>query len=60
MDLEKMSKEEIEALLSEYDKYIQTANEEDKYSTGWKPVCLAEFYDNEFQEIMREIMYEGD
>lgn len=34
-----------------YDKYIQQANEEDKYFDGWKPVCLDEFADNEWKEV---------
>lgn len=37
-------------LLVEYDKYIQRANEENRYRDGWFPVCMAEFYLNEMQE----------
>ncbi len=47
-----IKEEHLRELLKEYDKYIQEANEEDKYKTGWKPVCINEFYDNEFQEIL--------
>ena len=41
----------LRLLLVEYDKYIQEANTENKYATGWKPVCIEEFYMNEFQVI---------
>lgn len=40
--------EELLDLLYAYDAYIQEANDEDKYETGWRPVCLREFYDCEF------------
>ena len=46
-----IKEEHLRELLKEYDYYIQQANEEDKYKTGWKPVCIMEFYNNEFQEI---------
>lgn len=49
MNFKLMSKEEMIALISEYDSYIQDANEQEKYDTGWKPVCVSEFYDNEFR-----------
>lgn len=42
---------EIISLIKEYDKYIQEANEENKYVEGWFPVCISEFYNNEFQLI---------
>lgn len=41
----------LRTLLVEYDKYIQEANIQNKYATGWKPVCIEEFYMNEFQVI---------
>jgi hypothetical protein len=44
-----ISKEELSDLLREYDKYIQNANDEDRFSIGWRPVCINEFYDCEFQ-----------
>lgn len=47
-----ISKEELLQLLWKYNEYIQNANDEKKYDTGWVPVCVNEFYDNEFQEIM--------
>ncbi len=54
-ELEGLSKEELIALLDAYDTYIQEANDEDRYKTGWKPVCVMEFYDNEFQEVYQKI-----
>ena len=42
---------ELTFLIKEYDKYIQEANEENKYAEGWFPVCISEFYNNEFQLI---------
>ena len=47
--MEDLSKEELLELLAAYDKYIQEANDEDKYSEGWYPVCINEFYDNDFE-----------
>lgn len=40
--------ETIHRLIADYDEYIQLANDEDKYRSGWQPVCINEFYDNEF------------
>ena len=50
-----ISREELLDLLKAYDKYIQEANDEDRYAEGWYPVCINEFYDNEFQEIKKEL-----
>jgi len=52
--LKELGNKELLVLLIEYDKYIQEANEEDKYKTGWKPVCIQEFYDNDLVEILEE------
>lgn len=49
-----ISKEELLDLIVEYDKYIQNANDEDYYFTGWRPVCISEFYINEYQLILEE------
>lgn len=49
-----LSKEELLDLLSEYDSYIQYANEENSFAEGWRPVCINEFYDCEYQEILEE------
>ena len=47
-------KVELVALLESYDQYIQEANEKQKYDIGWLPVCLNEFYDNEWLEFYRD------
>lgn len=51
LELMNSSPLEIISLIKEYDKYIQEANEENKYAEGWFPVCISEFYNNEFQLI---------
>ena len=53
-DLNNLTKKELLDLLKEYDKYIQEANEEDKYKTGWFPVCINEFYNNDYFEIKKK------
>ena len=50
--LSNLDENELRELLIEYDKYIQDANEEDRYKEGWKPVCIMEFYNNDFVEIL--------
>ena len=52
--LNELSNRELLRVIEEYDKYIQEANEEDKYKTGWKPVCIQEFYYNDYLEIIGE------
>ena len=47
-----LSKEELLDLLKEYDMYIQDANDDNRYKDGWYPVCLDEFYENEYQDIL--------
>jgi hypothetical protein len=44
-----MEPEEFVELVKAYDAYIANANEEDLYVSGWRPVTLMEFYDNEWQ-----------
>ncbi|MDR2089126.1 MAG: hypothetical protein LBP73_07195 [Clostridiales Family XIII bacterium] len=51
MDFDELTKEELLDLLSMYDKYIQSANDGDRYRESWYPVCIAEFYDNEYQSL---------
>ncbi len=46
-----IDKPELMRLIKAYDGYIQRANDEDLYRSGWRPVCLDEFYDCEFQEL---------
>jgi len=50
-----ISKSELMLLIGEYDRYIQEANDEDRYSEGWYPVCIDEFYDWEFQDILEHL-----
>lgn len=46
---EDVTTEELLKLISEYNKYIQEANEENKYVDGWYPVSIGEFYHNDMQ-----------
>lgn len=50
-ELNDLSKKELLELISAYDDYIQGANDENLYSSGWNPVCIMEFYECEFQEL---------
>lgn len=54
MDITQSPKNVLLDLLTTYNKYIQEANDEDFYSTGWRPVCISEFYMNEYQLIVEE------
>lgn len=45
-----LSKKDLLNLLDEYDKYIQQANDDNKYEDKWYPVCINEFYDCEYQK----------
>ena len=47
--MESLSKEELLDLLIAYDKYIQEANDDNRYAEGWFPVCIEEFYDNDYE-----------
>ena len=49
--LNELSKEELLDVIRMYDHYIQDANEEDRYADGWYPVCIEEFYENDYKEI---------
>lgn len=51
--LKNLSKKELYDMLMAYDSYIQDANDEDKYESGWRPVCINEFYDCEWS-LMKE------
>ncbi|MDQ0255547.1 hypothetical protein J2S74_002929 [Evansella vedderi] len=39
------------SLIKSYDYYIQDANNEGLFDEGWRPVCIEEYYHNEFQDI---------
>ena len=47
--MDQLSKEELLDLLYAYDKYIQEANDDNRYAEGWYPVCIEEFYDNDYE-----------
>lgn len=51
MNFANLPKEELLDLLLKYNQYIQDANDEDRYIDGWCPVCIAEFYESEYQMI---------
>ena len=40
---------ELRDVLVAYNEYIQDANETDKFSTGWRPVCIDEFFENDYK-----------
>lgn len=50
--LNDLDEEDLKELIREYDIYIQQANEEDLYKNGWLPVCVEEFLNNDFLEIL--------
>lgn len=52
-----LNAEELSDVMYEYDLYIQNANDEDKYYTGWKPVCISEFYQCEYKKSNDEIEF---
>lgn len=52
--IQNLSQGKLLDLLAEYNKYIQEANEEQRYKDGWYPVCISEFYTNEYQLIVEE------
>jgi hypothetical protein len=45
-----ISRSELFGLLNAYDIYIQNSNNEDRYKSGWYPVCINEFYDCEWSQ----------
>lgn len=45
------SDDRVKDFMVKYDEYIINANEEDLYSTGWRPVSMEEFYYNEYVEL---------
>ena len=50
-----LSRADLVDLLEAYDHYIQDANDEQRYREGWYPVCINEFYDNEYR-LLQELM----
>lgn len=52
--IQNLSQSELLDLLAEYDLYIQCANDENAFDNGWRPVCINEFYNCEYQLILEE------
>lgn len=52
--LKRLTKEELLDLLKYYDEYIQDANDGNLYMDGWYPVCVEEFYLNDYPELKGE------
>nr|DAM23887.1 MAG TPA: hypothetical protein [Caudoviricetes sp.] len=48
--MDKLTEHELLKLITAYDSYIQRANDECLYKDEWYPVCIEEFYHNEFEE----------
>jgi len=47
--LKKLDKNTLHDLLYYYNAYIQEANDFNKYADGWYPVCIEEFYQNDYE-----------
>ncbi|WP_175582775.1 hypothetical protein [Clostridium perfringens] len=47
--LNQLDKKELLELINAYDDYIQDANNGELYYEGWEPVCIEEFYNNDFK-----------
>jgi hypothetical protein len=52
--LQKLSKDELISLLISYNNYIINFYENLEYYNDSVPVCVMEFYDNEYQEEINE------
>jgi len=44
-----LTKKELIELLFAYDRYIQECNDENRYFNGYYPVCIEEFFYNDFE-----------
>ncbi|NGU31157.1 hypothetical protein G6Z34_13790 [Clostridium perfringens] len=47
--LNNLNKKELLELIDAYDDYIQYVNDGELYNKGWKPVCIEEFYNDDFE-----------
>ena len=53
MDINKYSKQELIQIIKCYDQYLQDWFDEDEdLRAGQEPVCIYEFIDNEYQEML--------
>ena len=50
MKIDALDRDTLIELIEAYDDYIQSANNENSYRDGWRPVCIDEFLNNEFLE----------
>lgn len=46
-----LNQEDLLDLLTAYDNYIATAADAGLFSRGWTPVCMGEFFENEYQSV---------
>jgi hypothetical protein len=55
--LNDLTRQELVRLLKAYDEYIQEANDHDRYSSGWRPMSVEEYYDEEFsaQDVLDDM-----
>lgn len=53
-DMNDLNVNQLFELLRSYNDYIQTANEENRYQSGWMPVSIREYYGAEFEQELRD------
>ena len=49
--LRNLPHEALYDILRAYDNYIYAACEDRRFEEGWQPVGIAEFYENEYQDV---------
>lgn len=49
--LESLSEEEAVDLLNAYDSYIVAGCDSGRIESGWRPVCVREFLENEYRSV---------
>lgn len=47
ISIDELSSPQLKQLLISYNRYIQEANDADRYQEGWYPVCIEEFLNSE-------------
>ena len=55
LKIEDLDNHVIIELLQCYDNYIQNANDNQRYSEGWYPVCVEEYLNNEYVEYLEQL-----
>jgi hypothetical protein len=58
--LKDLNQEQLLAVVEEYDKYIQNANDENRYEDKWYPVCIEEFLNNDYEQIIEDAEIEAE